>query len=68
MANRTPEIVTRDIAEVIDRLTSLGQDLATCPPHKRGTRWYSDRLTAVRTLTGQRDRLYRERRELILAN
>jgi hypothetical protein len=66
--SRTLEIVTRDIAEVIDRLTSLGQDLAICPPHKRGTQWHSDRVAAVRALASQRDRLYRERREIVLAN
>ena len=65
---RTIKRVNADIARVVELITSLSDDLAAAPAHKRGTPWWNDRIQQRSQLLLKRDQLYAERREMTLAN
>jgi len=50
----------REIADAGDRLDELAKALDRCPAHKKGTRWWVDRLRARTELATIRERLVAE--------
>jgi hypothetical protein len=59
--------VNRDIREITARMVLIGDELTASPVWKVITRWYRDRMTAHRQLSDLRERLYRERLDLVTA-
>jgi hypothetical protein len=62
---RTLEQVNADIHSTVARLQDIGDELARAPVWKAATKWYRDRMAHHRTLVDLRERLYRERLNMI---
>ena len=56
--------IARDLIAVEGKLSDINAALAAAPIHKRGSRWWTDRIWARQSLTKVRDALHAERTSL----